>query len=520
MNSYLYQPASVPVLETTIGEYLQRCVRQYTRDMAVIDDAASCQWTYGALSQRVEEWRLRLRDMRVRSGQRVALMAENGAEWIAAFLACVCDGIVVVGMSTGLDAETVRERMHVTGARYLLTRSDLLESPRFRLAPHSATCESFQVLECLDMRAVEHAKGTLAEATLHARSPCMICFSSGTTGAAKAITLTHRNLINNAVLVGEALHYRPGLSVLSLFPFFVAGGTVIGVLAALAFGASIICPRSIKAREVVVEALNDHKPDCFLASPRLVEQVFDGAEQHLKFLRTLNSIGMGSTPCVPKFINRLLLRFRVPSVSLIYGMTETGPVTFVHTVAKPLDSEIAPVGRLMPNLEAKVIDDDGQIVPLGVAGELCIKGHATMAGYWNNPQATQAMIDAAGWLRTGDLAHFNEQGLCYVHGRKSDQIESDGCRLHPSVLERVFLAHHGVQNAQVVCLPDRRLAAWIKPEPNSCTTSEDLAAYYAARARMLPAISYIRIVEGYPLNDTGKVQRTVIVEQTSAALGL
>lgn len=517
MDSYLQRPPSLPVLETTIGDYLLSRIRQYSQALAIVDDGAPCRWTYGELGEHIGRWREYLRRLDLRRGQRIALLGGNGAEWVAVFLACIFEGVVVVSLNPNLAADVILERMRMTGACLAFASAHSLESLKLRGArpvEESIPGMSLRAIE-LSIESRTVATNEQQGGTVHPRAACLICFSSGTTGVAKAITLTHRNLLNNAVLVGRALRYQPCQSVLSLFPFFVAGGLVIGVLAVLAQGAFIICPRSIKACGSIADTLNEYAPDYFLASPRVVEQVFDGSKRCPDFLAQVKCIGMGSTPCLPKFINTLLLEFKVPCVSLIYGMTETSPVTFMHAVTEPVAGDIAPVGYLIPNLEAKIVDDEGDIVPFGASGELCVRGHAVMAGYWGDPAATAATIDAAGWLKTGDLAHFGRDGACYVHGRKSEQYESEFGRIHPSLIERVFLKHRCVQNAQVVCLSDGRFIAWIKQERGSTVTPEQLADYYRAESKALPPISHIGLIDAYPLNDTGKVERAILVERAA-----
>jgi fatty-acyl-CoA synthase len=522
MESRLRQPLRQALPETTIGECFAELALRHSDRIAIVDDRLGCRWTYRDLALRVAEWRTHLTGLKLGANNRVALLCENSAEWVSVWLACTSAGVTVVSLNLALNATEVRTRVrrlnvsHVFASDFALASTGL-PGPASALDERSAT--TIHILSRADLLGAEAStptdsapseNDTLPKPGPH--SPCLICFSSGTTGHAKAIVLTHRNLLANAALVGNALGYRAGDTVLCLFPYLVAGGAVIGVLGVLARGATIVCPPIGRQRATLVEALDRHCPNRLMGSPRLIEIIFDGARRTDPFVGKLATIGMGSTLCLPKFVNRLLDEFSIPGISLIYGMSETSPVTFLHTIDTPVGSDTVPVGHLLPGLEAKVIDDSGNVVKRGIDGELCVRGHAVMTGYCDDIEATRRTIDADGWLHTGDIAHFDDAGLCVVSGRQSECIRFRAHALHPHVLERVFLHHPFVENAQVVALPDGRCGAWVKPIAGSRLSRRALLEYYRTHRGSLPPIEHVRPVPSFPLNETGKIQRSSIAE--------
>lgn len=523
MDSQLGQPLRQPVPEITIGACFDELARTHADRIAVVDDRFGCRWTYRDLAHRVGEWRTHFAALNLTANQRIALLCENSAEWVSVWLACASAGVTVVSLNLTLDAIELKARIrrlnvsHVLASEFALastgltrpaaTAQDERASSSIRILPRADICGAEA---CDPTEPVPSQVGAWPQPDPH--SPCLICFSSGTTGRAKAIELTHRNLLSNALLVGDALRYRAGDTVMCLFPYLVAGGAVIGVFAVLARGATIVCPPTARNRDTLVEAIDRHRPNRLMGSPRLIEILFEGASKADPFVAELESIGMGSTPCLPKFVNRLLADFSIPGISLIYGMSETSPVTFVHTISTPVNGDTVPVGHLLPGLEAKIVDGAGNVTRRGVDGELCVRGHAVMAGYCDDIEATRRTIDADGWLHTGDIARFDDDGLCFVSGRQSECIRFGTTSLHPHVLERVFLHHPAVENAQVVALPDGRCGAWVKPATGSRLTRHALLAYYRKHRGDLPSIEQVRPVPNFPLNETGKIQRSCIAE--------
>jgi fatty-acyl-CoA synthase len=212
-------------------------------------------------------------------------------------------------------------------------------------------------------------------------------------------------------------------------------------------------------------------------------------------------------------------------VTIGYGMTETSPVSTQTAVDDPIEKQVGTVGRVHPHVEIKLVDpSNGQIVPRGTAGELCTRGYSVMLGYWNNDAATHEAIDAARWMHTGDLATMDEDGYLNIVGRIKDLIIRGGENVYPREVEEFLYTHPDVADVQVIGVPSARygeeVMAWVKPRPGAILTDEALTAYCRGKIATFKIPRYWKLVEGFPMTVTGKIQKFRMRETAVEELGL
>ncbi|MCY1517371.1 Long-chain-fatty-acid--CoA ligase [compost metagenome] len=208
-------------------------------------------------------------------------------------------------------------------------------------------------------------------------------------------------------------------------------------------------------------------------------------------------------------------------------MTETSPVSLQTGPEDELELRVTTVGRTQPQLESKIVDTDGKVVPRGQIGELCTRGYSVMLGYWNNPQATADSIDDAGWMHTGDLATMDEQGYVSIVGRSKDMIIRGGENIYPRELEEFFFTHPAVADVQVIGIPcskyGEELVAWIKFHPGHSATEDELRAWARERIAHFKVPRFFRFVDAFPMTVTGKIQkfrmREISIEELAAGRG-
>jgi len=180
------------------------------------------------------------------------------------------------------------------------------------------------------------------------------------------------------------------------------------------------------------------------------------------------------------------------------------------------------VGRVQPHLECKLVDEQGNIVPLGTPGELCTKGYSVMIGYWDDPQKTAEAIDADGYMHSGDLATFDEQGFGAIVGRIKDMIIRGGENIYPREVEEYLLGHPKIEDVAVVGLPDDKygeeVCAWVRLEAGEAMNEEELRAFCKDQIAHYKIPRYIRFVDAFPMTVTGKVQKYLIRDQMAAEL--
>ena len=210
-------------------------------------------------------------------------------------------------------------------------------------------------------------------------------------------------------------------------------------------------------------------------------------------------------------------------VTIAYGMTETSPVSFQSAVDDAIDVRVAPVGRVHPHVQVKIVDEHGRVVPRGTAGELCTRGYSVMLGYWGERERTEEAIDAAGWMHTGDLATLDEAGYCRIVGRVKDMIIRGGENIYPREIEEYLYRHPKVADVAVFGVPDdhygEQVAAWVRIHEGERCDEDEIRAFCEGQIAYFKVPRYIRFVDEFPMTVTGKVQKFVMREQFARELG-
>jgi fatty-acyl-CoA synthase len=205
-------------------------------------------------------------------------------------------------------------------------------------------------------------------------------------------------------------------------------------------------------------------------------------------------------------------------------MTETSPVSFQSAVDDPVDKRVSTVGRVHPHVQVKIIDSEGRVIPRGESGELCTRGYSIMRGYWGEETRTREAIDDAGWMHTGDLATLDEDGYCTIVGRVTDMIIRGGENIYPREIEEFLYRHPKIQEVSVFGVPDpkygEQVAAWVKLKEGDQADAEEIRGFCEGQIAKFKIPRYVNIVDALPMTVTGKIQKFVMRDKTSRALGL
>ena len=213
-----------------------------------------------------------------------------------------------------------------------------------------------------------------------------------------------------------------------------------------------------------------------------------------------------------RIINDMYLR----DMTIVYGMTETSPVSVQTSPDDTLERRVGTVGTPLPHIEIKIVDPAGRTVPFGVQGEIFSRGYCVMHGYWNGEEQTAEAIDAARWMHTGDLGTMDEHGYLRITGRSKDMVIRGGENVYPREVEEFLYAHPAIADAHVFGVPDplygEELCVWIKLKDGAGATSDEIRAFCSGRITHFKIPKYVRFVEEYPMTVTGKVQKFVMRE--------
>lgn len=535
------------LLHLTIGKLLEKTAVNTPDHEAVVYPDRGLRYTYRQFDQLCRKVAKGLMALGIDKGEHVAIWASNTPEWLTAQFASAKTGAVLV---------TVNTNYQLSELEYVLKQSDattliLMESYRgtsyidilYKLIPELKESEPGKLASerlpflknIILMGDKRHPgmylwddllklSGSVSEKALDRRMERLeehdvinMQYTSGTTGFPKGVMLTHSNLANNAANIAECMNLSKKDRMCIPVPFFHCFGCVLGNLACVTAGATMVPVQEFSPKEVL-SAVETEKctalhgvPTMFIAE--LNDQDF--ASYDLSSLRT--GIMAGSN-CPIEVIKKVIDNMGMSEITIAYGQTEASPVITQTRANDSLKRRVETVGRALPNVEVKITEPGtNQEVARGVQGELCTRGYHVMKGYYKNPEATAAVIDEEGFLHTGDLAIMDEEGYCRITGRLKDMIIRGGENIYPREIEEFLYKHPNILDVQIVGVPDEtfgeEVSAWIKLKSGVSMTAEELKAYCKGKIARYKIPRYIAFVEEFPMTASGKVQKFKLREQ-------
>jgi fatty-acyl-CoA synthase len=545
--SGIQQRPGPPFRDVTVGDLLAHLARALPTRPALLYEERP-RYTFAKLDA---EARLTARGLIARGvapGERVVLWATNVPEWIVLQFALAKIGAILVTANTALRVKDIDYLLRQSEAATLVTIRGFrdvdyvaaldeigatrraipgLERLLFIRRDNEEVPAGFTSYDELRTDAVR-----IPDAILDARSAAVgvddvinMQYTSGTTGFPKAVMLSSRNIVNNAEAIGRMLGYTPEDRLCLCVPLFHCFGCVIGVLGAYAHGASLCPLESFDPGRVLATVERERctalygVPTMFLAE--LEHPEFAGFD-----LTSLRTGVMAGALCPEPLMRRVMSEMHLSEITIAYGLTEASPGITVT----PRDASVADrsqtVGRVLPELEVKVVDvASGASATTSARGELCVRGYNVMKGYYNNPQATRAAIDADGWLHTGDEASMDERGFVRITGRIKDLIIRGGENISPKEIEDCLREHLSVADAYVYGLPDdffgEVVATAVRVRSSASPASADaLIQWCTERLARFKVPKYVRFVSEFPMTASGKIQKFKLRETHQAVLGL
>jgi fatty-acyl-CoA synthase len=468
MRAYTAGDTDVPLLHETIGHNFERVVARFPFHDALIEAAPvpgadARRWSYTKMNDDVDRLARALLARGVAKGDRVGIWSPNCAEWTLLQYATAKAGAILVNVNPAYRSRELELMVKQNGMRMLVTapsdrnsdyvgmaRKALAECPDLRelvflptpgedgfdagVPLTDAELTYAELLRRADDVGHSGLKVRMAELSPH--DPVNLQYTSGTTGFPKGATLTHHNILNNGFSIGGLLGYTEHDRVVIPVPFYHCFGMVIGNLSALSRGAATIIPSRGFNAAATLEAVQDFGGTSLYGVPTMFIAELGLPDFASYDLSTLHTGVMAGSLCPVEVMNRVISEMNMKDVAICYGMPETSPVSTMTRHGDSLERRTDTVGRTMPHLESKVIDPgSGEMLERGQIGELCTRGYAVMAGYWNQPDKTAEAIDADGWMHTGDLARMDDDGYVIVEGRIKDMVIRGGENIYPREIE-------------------------------------------------------------------------------------
>lgn len=525
-----------PLLEETIGRALARTAATLGDREALIAVEQGVRLTYAQLLERVDEVARGLLAAGIEPGDRVGIWSPNRSEWTLVQYATARIGAILVTINPAYRASELRYALQQSGCRMLVA------APAFKSSDYRAIVAEVRDelpdlerivwfddptwQELLDGgRDVAATAVPEVELGLDPNDAINIQYTSGTTGFPKGATLSHRNILNNGLLVGNGCRYDEHDRICVPVPFYHCFGMVMGNLAALAHGACIVLPGLAFEPAATLRAVAAERCTSLYGVPTMFIAMLADPSFGDHDLSSLRTGIMAGSPCPAEVMRRVIDEMHMTEVTICYGMTETSPVSAQTAPDDPLEQRITTVGRVHPHVEVKVIDPGtGETVPRGETGEYCTRGYSVMRGYWEDPAKTAEAIDADGWMHTGDLATMDADGYLQIVGRSKDMVIRGGENVYPREIEEFLYTHPDVADVQVIGIPDERfgeeIMAWIVPRAGATVDEDGIRAYCRGSIAHYKVPRYVRVVEAFPMTVTGKVQKFRMREQAIEELGL
>ncbi len=540
----------VPLSDQTIAELLAATAAAHPDAEAVVFREQGIRWTWRQFSEQVDRLATGLLARGIARGDRVGIWSPNRQEWLVTQFATARIGAILVNINPAYRLAELEYALNKAGVRMLITAARFKSSNYIemlqKLAPELADSQPgalraarLPTLQWVVRMGEEDTAGMLRYAELLSRpdtgaldaagsalgpqDPINIQFTSGTTGNPKGATLTHHNVVNNGRFVAMAMRLTDRDSLCIPVPLYHCFGMVLSVLACVSVGARMIFPGEAFDPLATMQAVHEERCTALHGVPTMFIAQLDHPEFARFDFTSLRTGIMAGAPCPIEVMKRVIKDMHMAEVTIAYGMTETSPVSFQSATDDPLEKRVATVGRVQPHLQCKIVDETGQVVPVGATGELCTRGYSVMLGYWEDEARTRETI-RDGWMQTGDLATIDEQGYCNIVGRVKDMVIRGGENLYPREIEEFLFRHPKVQAVQVFGVPDPKygeeLCAWIVLKPGQSATEDEIREFCRDQIAHYKIPRYVRFVDDMPMTVTGKVQKFVMRETMIRELGL
>lgn len=527
--------------EITLGQMLDETIAQYPDNEAVVYVDRNFRLTYREFGKLVDDVAKGLMALGVQKGEKVAIWASNVPYWVVFQFATAKIGAILLTVNTFYKSAELE---------YLLKQSEaenfvLIDSFRdtdyiqivYDLVPELKTqqrgylqSERFPDLKRVIFMGPEKHRGMYSipevvslsrmvseedyrarQASLSPHDVVNMQYTSGTTGFPKGVMLTHYNIGNNGFWIGENQRFTDKDRICLPVPLFHCFGCVLGVLAAVSHGATLVILESFSPL-MVLSSVEEERCTALYGVPTMFIAVLEHRSFDRYDLSSLRTGIMAGSPCPVSVMEKVMQKMHMQEITICYGLTEASPVMTQTRVDDSIEHRTQTVGRAMPEIEVTIRDPEtNQPVPFGVQGEVCCRGYNVMKGYYNNPDATAAAIDVDGWLHSGDLGTMDEQGYVRITGRLKDMIIRGGENIYPREIEEFLYRMEGIKDVQVVGVPSRKygeeVGAFIILKEGFDYAPEDIKDFCRGKIARYKIPKYIAFLEEYPMTASGKIQK-------------
>jgi acyl-CoA synthetase (AMP-forming)/AMP-acid ligase II len=500
-----------PVPDLTVPCYIRQQARQWPEAVALVEAASGREISYAKLDRMIGRVAAGLAAHGLRPGDTLLMFAPNLPEWPVMALGAMAAGGVLSGANPMYPVEDLAHQMRDATARFVCTIPPCLATVREAAA--RAGCEHIVLIG-------GEAEGTIGFASLVAcedaepdvpNDPDALAalpYSSGTTGLAKGVVLTHRTIVSNVCQMNQVFANWPVGVRLAFLPMFHIYGFTVVTLCGLARGGKLVTVPRFEP-ESFLQAISKYRVTRVALVPPVLQFLAAHPMVDQYDLSSLEGIACGAAPLGASLERKAAERLKCP-VGQGFGMTESSGVVF----ASDLDaSRSGASGRLLPGTEARIVDPaSGDDAAPGETGELWFRGPQGFKGYLNQPASTAATITSDGWVRTGDIGRIDADGYLYVTDRLKELIKVKGFQVAPAELEALLVTHPAVADVTVIGRPDERAGevpvAYVVPR--GAFDAEAIKAWVAERVVAYKQLADVVACEAIPKTAAGKILRRMV----------
>ena len=539
------------LLSITLGDLLERNARKYPSYLAIKYIEQDYQRTYYDFNQEVNGIARGLLGMGLRKGDQVAVWAPNYPQWIILFYACAKIGVVLVTVNTAYKAKELHYLLEQSDCKALFLCNDLrgIDSTKiiYSICPElknskpgflfSKRLPLLKMVVSLDHQydgmyhwsQIAHFGASITDKEFNAVKKTVlpsdvmsIIYTSGTTGFPKGCMLTHSNLVNNAVMSSNRMKFRlkdRSLGVLPFFHVFAICACIVVPMVHVGTLVPLLAFTPVKA----LHAIEYEKCNIIYGVPAMFHSIIAHGDFHKYDLSSVRVGVIGGSLCPPMLYKGITEKIPFKNFVNAFGQSETSPVCTLPLSDAPFEKKMTTVGTALPLVEIKIIDPETkEALSPGVQGEMCVRGHNVMKGYYKMPEATLETIDRDGWLHTGDMAVEDEDGYYQISGRIKDMINRGGENIYPKELEDFMLSHPAVSDVQVVGVPSKKYGeevfAFLVLKKGMTVTEKEIKKYVELNMSRYKVPAYVAFIDQMPMNSSGKVQKFLLRDMAKESI--
>lgn len=529
------------LLEITIGDMLKKQAKKHPDNDGLISPNRNIRYSYKQLDEVTDVVARGLMGMGIEKGDKVSIWATNYPEWVITQFATAKMGAVLVTVNTNYkqfeleyllkQSDTMTLIMmggfkdsnyvdHIRGLCPELAEAEpgKLDSKRLPFLKNVVFLDEEQQSGMFRWNDIFQFAEKVSQQELEARMQELdkddvinMQYTSGTTGFPKGVMLTHYNLVNNGMAIGDCMKLSHKDRLLIHVPLFHCFGCVLGVMASFTHATTMVLLESfnpVKAMTIIQE----ERCTAVHGVPTMFISMLDHPDFEMYDFSTLRTGIMAGSPCPIEFMKRAISDMNMSEITITYGQTEASPAITMSRTDDPIEKRVESVGQRVPGVEAKIVDiETGKDLPPGETGEIVARGYNIMKGYYKMPEATAQAVDEDGWLHTGDLGTLDKDGYFNITGRLKDMIIRGGENIYPREIEEFIYTHPAVRDVQVIGVPDLRygeeVLACVVLKDDEQVTEEEMIQFVKDGLSRFKAPRYIRFVDAFPMTASGKIQK-------------